>query len=148
MNPLNLHLTDKIKINNLVFEISEVVERKVSENEKEKSFFSYHLKAENESITHAEIDYFKDSEIFFHLTKKIKSDIYQDKVIIENNEYEILVNEDGFFMDPETKEIKDVKIIKLKNNSQGISPHELHILEDFEIFYLNSKIGKEDIKNE
>lgn len=148
MNPLNFHITDFIKIEDLCFEVSEIVERKVSENDSEKSFFSYHLKSKNLDITHAEIDYFTDSKIFFHITKKVKSTIEGKNIIINKTKYDIFSKEDGIFIDPETKEIKNVKIFKLENNFEGISPHELHITDDFEIFYFNMKIKKEDIKNE
>lgn len=148
MNPLNLHIGKNIQVNNLNFEVLEIVERKVSENQKEKVFFSYHLKAKNKKITHAEIDFFNNFEIFFHLTKKVESESNEKHVIIDSINYDILSREDGIFMDPSTKEIKNVEIFKLKNNFEGISPHELHITEEFEIFYLNIKIKIGDIKSE
>lgn len=140
---MKLKKNDKIKIDNEKFTVTEVRDINFTHDENNKTYYTYLLKAENENITHASIDYISDSDITFHLTEKVNSEIKEKEILIENETYKILSHDVGIFMD--YGEHKDVHEYKLESNLGELS--ELHVLPDnTQILYLNKKIMPDDIK--
>lgn len=139
---MKLKENDKIEINSVEFLIKEVRDINFTHDKNNRTYFTYLLSSKNKNITDASLDYISDNNIIFHLTKKVDSEIKENKVLIDSDSYEILNHEVGIFMD--YGEHKDVHEYKLKSKKDELL--ELHILpNNTQILYLNKKITSNEV---
>lgn len=143
MAGLDLIEGQKIIIEKVRYIVSEIIKRKIDESI---IYYTYELKSDDSSITHAALDYISDKKLIFHLTKKVKSKINEDFVEIDSEKYSIVRATDEIYIDPIDGDLKDAKLYYVGSGKTGETPSELHIHgENQEVFYLTLNLQKNEV---
>jgi len=147
MAGLNLIEGQKIVIEKKDYIVSEIIKRDVMKNHDERvNYYTYELKSDDSNVTHAALDYLRDDELIFHLTKKVKAKISEDSIEIERNKYSIVRATDEIYIDPVDGDLREAKCYHVKSERTGHAPSELHIKEgNEEIFYLTLNLKKDEV---